>query len=54
MKKETIEQKEKIKQVMHEFHAGTLKLGKRGINGKVINPKQAVAIALREAEDLKK
>ena len=54
MKKETIEQKEKIKQVMHEFHAGTLRSGKKGINGKVTNTKQAVAIALREAEDLKK
>lgn len=54
MKKETIEQKEKIKQVMHEFHTGTLKSGKKGINGKVTNPKQAIAIALSEADDLKK
>ncbi len=50
MAKETKKQKEKIAEVMHEFKEGTLKSGKNGINGKVTNPKQAIAIALSEAD----
>jgi len=37
---------------MHEFKAGELMSGKNGINGKVINRKQAIAIALSEAEEV--
>ena len=47
-------EKEKIEKVMHEFKEGTLTSGKNDINGKVTNRKQAIAIALNEAEDLKK
>jgi hypothetical protein len=53
MAKETKKQKDKIGKVMHEFKEGTLTSGKNGINGKVVNRKQAIAIALSEAEDLK-
>ena len=52
MEKETKKQKGIIKKVMHEFKEGTLKLGKNGVNGKVTNRKQAIAIALSEADDL--
>jgi len=47
-------QKEKIEKVMHEFKNGTLQSGKDGVNGKVTNRKQAIAIALSEANELKK
>ena len=53
MAKQSKKQKEKIEKVMHEFKEGTLLSGKNGINGKVTNPKQAIAIALSEADDLK-
>lgn len=47
----TMKQK-KIAEVMHEFKEGDLHSGKSKII--VTNPKQAIAIALSEAEDLKK
>jgi hypothetical protein len=53
MAKETEKQKVKIEKVMREFNHGTLISGKNGINGKVTNRKQAIAIALREADELK-
>jgi hypothetical protein len=45
MAKQSKPQKETIERVMHEYKHGELK--RRG--GKVKNPKQAIAIALREA-----
>ena len=42
----------KVAQVMHEFKEGDLHSGKSDII--VTNPKQAIAIALSEAEGLKK
>jgi hypothetical protein len=42
----------KLKKVMHEFKAGTLKSG--GSKKKVTNPKQAIAIALSEQRRKKK
>ena len=41
----------KIAKVMHEFKEGTLKSGKNGINGKVTNRKQAIAIGISEAHE---
>ena len=42
----------KVQKVMHEFKAGTLHSGK---GGKVVkNPKQAIAIAISEAQRAKK
>ena len=54
MAKSTKKEKQKviIEKVMHEFKEGTLKSGKNGVNGKVTNRKQAIAIALSEADDL--
>jgi hypothetical protein len=49
--KQTLAQK-KIAQVMHEFKEGELHSGKSDIIVK--NPKQAIAIALSEAEELGK
>jgi Family of unknown function (DUF6496) len=46
MAKQSSAQKETVGRVMHEFKHGELK---RGRGGKVRNPKQAIAIALREA-----
>jgi hypothetical protein len=46
MAKQSRAQKETVGRVMHEFKHGELK---RGRSGKVRNPKQAIAIALREA-----
>jgi hypothetical protein len=40
-------QKETVRRVMHEFKHGELRI--RGRGPKVKNPKQAIAIALREA-----
>lgn len=54
MAKETKKQKDKIEKVMHEFKEGTLKSGKDGVNGKVKDRKQAIAIALSEAGVSKK
>jgi len=39
----------KIAMVMDEFKHGTLKSGKKGIGGIVINRKQAIAIGISEA-----
>lgn len=50
-KKLTAKQK-KIAQVMHEFKEGELHSGKTDVI--VTNPKQAIAIALSEAEELDK
>lgn len=42
----------KVAKVMHEFKAGELHIGK---SDKIVtNPKQAIAIALNEADGLKK
>ena len=53
MAKQTKKQNEKINEVLHEFKKGNLHSGKNGINGIVTNRKQAIAIALSEADDLK-
>ena len=50
-KKQSASQK-KITEVMHEFKEGELHLGKT--DTVVTNPKQAIAIALSEADELKK
>jgi len=51
MKKQTPSQK-KVTQVMHEFKEGELHSGK---SDKIVtNPKQAIAIALSEADALEK
>jgi hypothetical protein len=51
MKKQTPSQK-KVGQVMHEFKEGELHSGK---SDKIVtNPKQAIAIALSEADELEK
>ncbi len=53
MKKKKISaSQKKVTQVMHEFKAGELHSGKSDTI--VTNPKQAIAIALSEADDLKK
>ena len=46
-KKQSPAQKETVERVMHEFKHGELRM--RGTGPKVKNPKQAIAIALREA-----
>ena len=46
-RRQSKEQKETIERVMHEFKHGELRI--RGSGPKVKNPKQAIAIALREA-----
>lgn len=50
-KKLTAKQK-KVAQVMHEFKEGELHSGKTDVI--VTNPKQAIAIALSEAEEIDK
>ncbi|MEM0577981.1 DUF6496 domain-containing protein [Flavobacterium polysaccharolyticum] len=53
MKKKKISTKQKkVGKVMHEFKEGKLHSGKTDTI--VTNPKQAIAIALSEAEKLKK
>lgn len=57
MKKPSISKKisqhdKKVAQVMHEFKVGELHSGKSNVI--VTNQKQAIAIALSEAEELKK
>ena len=52
MPKQSKEEQEKVAEVMHEFKEGTLKSGKDGIGGTVTDRKQAIAIALSEAEEL--
>lgn len=51
MKNQTLSQR-KVAQVMHEFKEGELHSGKS--DRIVTNPKQSIAIALSEAEELKK
>lgn len=51
-KKKASAAEKKVAQVMHEFKAGELHSGKTETI--VTNPKQAIAIALHEAETLKK
>lgn len=50
-KKISVTQK-KVAKVMHEFKEGELHIGKSDTI--VTNPKQAIAIALSEADELKK
>lgn len=50
MPKQSSAQKKKIEKVMHEYKEGTLKSGKDGKGGKVKNRKQAIAIAMHEAD----
>lgn len=52
MKKKLTASQKKIAKVMHEFKEGELHSGKTETI--VTNPKQAIAIALSEADDLKK
>jgi len=52
MAKQTKKEQEKVEEVMHEFKNGTLMSGKDGKGGKVKNRKQAIAIALSEADNL--
>ena len=52
MAKQSKKAKEKIEEVMHEFKVGELMSGKDGVNGKVKNRKQAIAIALSEAKEV--
>lgn len=53
MKKKKISaSQKKVAQVMHEFKAGDLHIGKSDTI--VTNPKQAIAIALSEADELEK
>jgi hypothetical protein len=50
-KKRTSATQKKIAKVMHEFKEGELNIGKS--DKMVTNPKQAIAIALSEASELK-
>lgn len=51
-KKKTSASNIKVAKVMHEFKAGELHIGK---SDKIVkNPKQAIAIALNEADGIKK
>ncbi len=52
MVKKTKKQKEKVEKVMHEFKEGTLQSGKS--ESIVTDRKQAIAIALSEAKEIKK
>lgn len=51
-KKQLSAHQEKVAQVMHEFKEGELHSGKSDVI--VTNPKQAIAIALSEAEGFEK
>lgn len=51
-KKKKTPKEKKVAQVMHEFKEGTLHSGKS--DNIVTNPKQAIAIALSEAEESQK
>jgi Family of unknown function (DUF6496) len=51
-KKKLTPSQKKVAEVMHEFKEGDLHSGKTDTI--VTNPKQAIAIALSEADDLKK
>ncbi|SEP93230.1 DUF6496 domain-containing protein [Nitrosomonas ureae] len=50
MPKQSSAQKKKVEKVMHEYKEGTLKSGKDGKGGKVKSRKQAIAIAMHEAD----
>ena len=51
-KKKVSATQNKVAKVMHEFKEGELHIGK---SDKIVtNPKQAIAIALSEADELKK
>jgi hypothetical protein len=49
MAKTSMSQRKTMGRVMHEYKHGELKSGPAGKAGKVKNPRQAVAIALKEA-----
>jgi Family of unknown function (DUF6496) len=49
MPRESMSQRKTVGRVMHEYKHGELKSGQRGRGGKVKNPRQAIAIALKEA-----
>ena len=49
MAKQSPGQRRTVGRVMHEYKHGELKSGSGGKGGKVKNPRQAVAIALKEA-----
>ena len=49
MAKSTPRQRKTMGRVMHEYSHGELKSGRSGKGGKVKNPRQAIAIALKEA-----
>jgi hypothetical protein len=49
MARQSPSKRKSVGRVMHEYKHGELKSGRRGRAGKVKNPRQAVAIALREA-----
>lgn len=52
IKKKINTTQKKVEKVMHEFKEGELHIGKSDTI--VTNPKQAIAIALSEADELKK
>ena len=49
MPRESMSQRKTVGRVMHEYKHGELKSGRGGRAGKVKNPRQAIAIALKEA-----
>jgi hypothetical protein len=49
MARESMSQRKTVGRVMHEYAHGELKSGPGGRAGKVKNPRQAIAIALKEA-----
>ena len=49
MAKTSMSQRKTMGRVMHEYSHGELKSGRGGKGGKVKNPRQAIAIALKEA-----
>jgi len=49
MPRESMSQRKTVGRVMHEYAHGELKSGPGGRAGKVKNPRQAIAIALKEA-----
>ena len=49
MARESMSQRKTVGRVMHEYAHGELKSGRGGRGGNVKNPRQAIAIALKEA-----
>ena len=49
MPRESMSQRKTVGRVMHEYKHGELESGRGGRAGKVKNPRQAIAIALKEA-----